>query len=265
VRVTSADGRTPVVTLRGPGGETITTSAEKRLVTGDGIMAAVGPDPSQTLIAIARPKPGTWQVQPVAGAPAIGKVELAGVLPRARIHVRVTRGAGRTRLLHWSASGLGPDHLTFAERGRDSGHTIGTVSGTAGVLRFVPADALGRARRISAQISDPGGMPATPIRVGAYTAPGPQHGAAIARATLVRHGLHALLRWSAAPGARDYVIAVRGSDGRRQTFFARPGRRSLTIHEVLAFQRFTATIRAEAGPNRLPGPARTVVLAATQR
>ncbi len=55
---------------------------------------------------------------------------------------------------------------------------------------------------------------------------------------------------------------MRGSDGRLQTFFRKPGSRSVLLTNVLPFESFTATVAAEGGPNLLRGPAARARLAA---
>ena len=61
----------------------------------------------------------------------------------------------------------------------------------------------------------------------------------------------ALVTWGAVPGARVYHVKVTGSDGRLETHILKASIHSVPIPNVLAFERFTATVTAVGGKDRL--------------
>ena len=93
------------------------------------------------------------------------------------------------------------------------------------------------------------------LSVGHYSAPRAFRPGRAKHVSFKRNGTGALLKWSAASGARVYRIKIRGSDGRVQTFFRKPGARSVQIANVLPFESFTATVTAVGGADLLTGAA----------
>ena len=257
LRFTSSSG-TPAVTLIAPGGQTYTTpvAAGHIVTSGQQFIAAVAPDPHQVLVLLKHPKGGIWKVQTAPGSPPLSKLEVAGDTPPASVQVKVRHGHGNSWSLAYKIRNHVPGTgVEFVERGHDSTHVLGTVKGAAGTLRFTPQDAVSRARRIIAYLLNAEGVPQRALTVGRYSAPGPQRGARVRGVRIARHGLTAIVTWSAAPGTRLYRIQVRGSDGRLVTVFRKPGSRSVQLTNVLPFDSFTATVTAKGGPNLLSGPA----------
>jgi hypothetical protein len=263
LRITSSSG-TPVVTLSGPGGVTYTTpSTAGHLVTVPGqFMSAVAPDPDQVLVLLRHPKGGTWQIQPAAGSPPITNVEFAEDVAPATVRVRV----GHRRGAKWSLAYrighfIAGTKVQFVERGSDSIHVLGTVGKAKGTVSFTPEEALGRARTVYAYLLNGEGAVVRELTVGHYSAPGAFRPGRPRKAKITRHGASASVTWSAVAGARQYRVLVKGSDGRLQTFFTKPGRRGVQLTNVLPFESFTATVTAEGGRNMLPGPGATARLA----
>ncbi len=265
LRISSGSG-TPVVSISGPGGETFTTPvAPGGVVDSPGrYIAAIAPDTHQVLVLLRHPRGGEWHIAPVPGSPAINKLESSQDLPPATVSAHVShRGQGRSWALAYRVGNFVPGtHVRFVERGRDSTHVLGTVSGARGTLRFVPQEALGRSRRVLAYLLGADGTPLHVLTVTHYSAPGAFRAGRPRGLRLRRQGSTALLTWAAVPGARVYRIKVRGSDGRVLTLTATPRRRGIVIAQVLPFQSFTATVSAAGGLNLLSGPAATVRLAA---
>jgi PKD repeat protein len=263
LRITSPSG-TPVVTLSGPGGQTYTTpSTTGHLVTVPGqFMSAVAPDPHQVLVLLRHPKGGTWHVQPAAGSAPISKLEFAEDVAPATVKVGLRRGHGHKWSLAYRIGHFVPGtKVRFVERGSDSTHVLGTVSGGRGKLSFSPQEALGRSRKIYAYLLDAEGATVRELTVGHYTAPGAFRPGRPRNVRIVRHGTSASITWRPVAGARQYKIVVRGSDGRLETFFRKPRNRSAQLLDVLPFESFSATVTAEGGPNMLPGPKATAKLA----
>jgi hypothetical protein len=69
----------------------------------------------------------------------------------------------------------------------------------------------------------------------------------------LRRGKTAVLSWGAVSGAKVYRVKVTGSDGRIDTFFAKPSQRSETLPGVLPAESFKATITAVGGKDLLEG------------
>jgi len=268
LRFTSSSG-TPVVTLKGPGGQTLTTpSAAGHIVTsGNQLIAAVAPDRHQVLVFLRHPQGGTWQAQALPGSPPIAKLEGAGDVAPAKVKVRVSPGHGRHgkwKLAYRIGHYVPGTHVRFVERGRDSTHVLGTTRGAKGTIAFVPQDAVSRARRIVAYLLSSEGAPQRVLTVGRYLAPGAAKPRRVKHLRIVRHGLAALVSWSPAAGARVYAIKVRGSDGRLETLHATPRHRSVVLTNVLPFESFTVNVTARGGPNMLPGPGATAKLRAVK-
>jgi PKD repeat protein len=262
LRISSSSG-TPVVTLTSPGGQSYTTPATPGQMVGDDghFLSAILPDRNQVMALLRHPQGGEWQIQSAPGSPAFSRLESAAEAPPASVRVHVHRGRGHSWTLAYRiANFVAGSRVRFVERGRDSTHVLGVGGGARGTLRFTPEDALGRSRRIIAYLLNGEGSPVRVLTAGRYTAPGALRGGRVRGLRIVRHGTTALISWSATPGARLYRIRVRGSDGRLETFRHKPSGRSVTLANVLPFERFTATVAAAGGPNVLPGPTATARL-----
>ncbi len=205
-------------------------------------------------------------MQTAPGSPPLSKLEVAGDTPPASVKVKVSHGHGS----RWSLSLQDPQPRARHQRPlRGTGprqhprarHRQGRRAGT---LRFAPQDALSRARRIVAYLLNAEGAPVRVLSGRALLRAGCLRGGRVRAVRIARHGLTALVTWGAATGTRVYRIQVRGSDGRLQTFFRKPGSRSVLLANVLPFETFTATVTARGGPNLLPGPGATVRLGAVK-
>lgn len=264
LRFSSTSG-TPVLTLTSPQGQTYTTPSGPGRIAGSGgqFIAVVSPNPDQVLVMLKQPQPGLWHVQSAAGSPLPSKLESAQDEPAAKVRVRVRRGHGGA----WSLSYAIANHLPgtsvrFVERGRDSTHVLGTVRSAAGALRFSPQVALGRSRRIVADLLDDEGAPVRTLSVGRYTAPAVARPGRVGRIRITRRGSTAIVQWGATSGAREYAVKVRGSDGRLQTLLVGAAHRRVLLSNVLPFENFTVTVSAKGGPDLLAGRPSTGRLAA---
>jgi hypothetical protein len=259
IRLTGTGG-VPVVRLTTPDGRSFETSSDTAKVTGapahNGLPAYIsvqGPDPNQLLIAISHPTAGLWHIAPVPGSPRLTKVEIAGVLAPPAIHIRLRRLRGGLELLSYRASNLGGGRLRFVARGRDSAQLLLATTSSTGTLPFRPADALGRVRLVEADVTGADGIPVESKTVGSFIAPPAIRAGRPANVRIVRQGLHAVVTWSPAAQATHYLITVRGSDGRVEQHLTPARTRRIVIHEVLPFERFTATVIAYGGANGLTG------------
>ncbi len=261
----SSSAGTPVVTIYAPNHQIYTTPSQPGQLntSGGNFISAIAPNTHQVIVFLRHPQGGLYNIQPTAFSAPISSVAAAQDVPPARISIRVRHRGGRTWALMYSIRNyVSGTQVQFVERGRDSTHVLGTARSANGTIAFVPQDAIGRGRTIFAYLRTSSGAPLRTLTVGRYTAPPALRPGRIRRARFTRHGASALLTWSAAPGAREYRVRITGSDGRIVTAFTAPGHRSVALGEVLATERFTATITPLGGPNMLPGRSLTARLGA---
>ncbi len=253
----------PVVTIYAPNHQVYTTPATPgQISTAGGVfISAIAPDGRHVIVFFRHPKGGLYNIQPAAGSAPITSVAAAQDVPPAKIAVRVRHLRGRRWALGYAIKNyVAGTRVQFVERGRDSVHVIATVAHPRGTISFTPQDAIGRSRTIFAYLLSSAGTPLRTMIVGHYVAPPAQRPGRVRTARLSRGGTSALLSWTAAAGAREYFVLVRGSDGRVVSAFTR--RRSLLLAGVLPSTSLTATVTPLGGPNLLPGPRARARLAA---
>lgn len=254
LRISSNSG-TPVVKLIGPNGQSYTTPSQpgKVSMTGNQFIAALGTDPHNVIVYLNSPAGGEWHLKRAPGSAPISKVEEADVSPPPSIKATV-RHRGKHWALSYRAKNLvAGTKVRFYERGKDSIHGLGTVSAAKGSVAFTPTEALGRARKIYATVIAATGVPSQTVTVTSYSAPRPFRPGRPGHARFLRRGNTAVLSWGAVNGAKVYRVKVTGSDGRIDTFFAKPSHRSETLPGVLATESFKATITAVGGKDLLEG------------
>jgi len=268
LRINSPSG-TPVLTLTGPGGQTVLTPVPPATVAaGKQYVSTVMPGhPDQVIVLLEHPQGGEWRIEQSAGSAPLGRVEGARVEPAASISARVhAHGTAPWTLSYKIAHLLAGTHVRFVERGVDSAHVLATVSRSAGTVTFRPEEAPAHARTIFAYVINAEGAVLHALTVGHLTAPTPVRGGRIPRLRIVRRGASsALVSWGAASNAREYRIKVKGSDGLLQTFFRRARARSVTVANVLPFESFTVTVTALGGRELLRGRPATVRLAPVEK
>ncbi|MDE3131605.1 MAG: hypothetical protein KGL16_10675, partial [Acidobacteriota bacterium] len=264
LRISSATG-TPVVRITGPAGVDLTTPSQPGTATGVNgrYVAVLAPVPHQVVVLLEHPAGGTYVIQPVTGSPAVTNIQNSVQVGPAHAQVRVRRaGHGRYTLSYRISNLLAGARVQFAERGRDSGHTLGVARRATGAIGFTPQDALGRSRTIYATFLSANGAATRTVVVGHYTAPAAARGGVIRAARFARSGAGAaVVMWTAANGAKEYRVAIRGSDGRLIDAVVPARSRRLALTGVLSTASFRGTVTALGGPNLLPGPARRVSLA----
>ncbi len=265
LRVFSSTG-TPVFTLIGPNGKSYATPAVAgQLVTVPGqFMSAIGPNPGEVLVLLRNPAGGEWKLQPAPGSPPISKLETAQETPPASVSVHVSHGHGHGAKwsLAYKVGGLAAGtKVRLVERGKDSAHVLGTVSAARGTIHFTPAEGLSRPRKLLAYLINAEGATVREMTVGHYTAPAVFRPGKPGKVHFVRHGLTATVSWGAVAGVRSYHVKVRGSDGRLETVFRKPSSRTVTLTNVLPFERFSATVVAVGGHDMLAGRPATATLA----
>ncbi len=266
LRIGSGSG-IPIVHLKGPGGQIFTTPATPgQIVTsGNEFISAIGPDAHETIVFLRNPKGGQWLLQPAPGSAPITKLEVAQDVPPATIEAHVKhKRANRWSLAYKVANFVPGMHVRFVERGRDTTHMLGTVGAARGTLTFSSEEGLSRSRTIDAYLLNAEGMPRRELTVTHYLAPAAGRGGSVRGVRFVRHGSTALVSWPAVAGTRAYRIKIRGTDGRVQTLWRKPSRRSVQIVGVLPFDSYTATVVAEGGHYLLAGRSATGRLTAVK-
>jgi hypothetical protein len=256
LRIGSASG-TPVVHIKGPGGQIFTTPSKPgQIVTvGNEFIAAIAPDTHEVIVFLRNPKGGEWQLQSLPGSAPVTKLESAQDVPPARIKASVRHKHGKRYSLAYKIANFVPGtHVRFVERGRDTTHVLGTVGNAHGTLTFSPQEGLSRSRAIIAYVLNKESLPTRTLTVAHYSAPGAARAGRVRKVKFARHGSAGLITWSAAPSAREYRIKVRGGDGRVQTFFRKASGRSVAVTGLIPTDAYSATVVARGGPNLLPGP-----------
>ena len=98
------------------------------------------------------------------------------------------------------------------------------------------------------------GTPKAAVTVARFIAPPAVRAGRPGRVLIARRGANAVVRWGAAPNARQYVVIVRGTDGRVNQFVTGGATRTVTIVRALPFDAYSASVHAIGGPNMLAGP-----------
>ena len=246
---------TPVVTIYAPNGQICTTPATSGQIStaGGEFISAIAPDGHSVIVFFRHPRSGLYNIQPTAGSAPITSVAAAQDVPPARITMKVRHAHGRRWSLRYRIKNyVAGTRVQFVERGRDSVNVISTVRRASGTVVFTPRDAVGRARTIFAYLQTSAGAPLRTMTVGRYVAPPAQRPGRVRHAHFSRGASTAVLSWTAAPGARQYRVLIRGSDGRVVSAFTT--RRRVVLTGALPTFGFKATVTPLGGPNMLPGP-----------
>ena len=246
-------GAAPAVTLRGPGGFTLSAPAAGAVLE-RGRLAFRNADDATTYFAVGRPRTGRWTLTTDPGSAAIAQLRSADLLPAVRVRARVS-GRGRVRRLRYAVSRRPGLRVTFLERSGAGVQRIAATRGGRGTSRFRPAAARGLRRRVVALI-ERAGLPEDQRTVDRFRARTPRPGRP--RRLRVRlRGRTAVIRWSRARGAVRHELRVRVSDGRTLLFLPHRARR-VRVGAIARRDRVRATVRGldaagRAGPARRAG------------
>jgi hypothetical protein len=215
----------PRVTLRGPGGATITTPADASEATRTPFaLAFTNTAARTTYVALKAPRAGEWTAVPVGEADVIAEVTAAPMLAPVRLRASVERGVGRGRQLRYAAELRRGQRVRFVEQGEGVARTIGAARSRRGTLAFQPAPGPGGRRTITAYVEQDG-VPREQRVVARYTAPAPQRPGRPARVIATRDGARGLaIRWSRGARSARTAITVVTTDGRRLFFTTRSTR-----------------------------------------
>jgi hypothetical protein len=252
----------PEVRLRGPKWVDVSTP-EAGDSTADGpgyFISKVTPD-DKTYIAIGKPPKGRYRITELPGSAAVTGIGVGEGLPAKMARGKVT-GTGRKRTLSYDVPRIPGVKVVFVERGgpddpdepgESVDEVIGQTRGGKGKLRFTPAEAKVRKRRVEAVIVNQGATfetePVDRFRTGAFKRlPGPNVNAR-------RRGGRLLVHWSNVAGAIGYRVVVDLADSPTRSFDHKRGARSLKLRGISKQDAGRIEVRAvsEAGYIGRPG------------
>jgi hypothetical protein len=189
----------------------------------------------------------------------VTRLKVAPILPKVHVHTSVT-GTGRARTLHWTASNLDGQRLTFLERSKSVTHTIGSTTKRSGHMALFAANGPAGRRNIEADFTDRG-APVSHSVVGHYNAPGFIKPGRVKHLRIRRHGKSATVRWHKAARAQGYVATIKGTDGRKELRFTAASVRHFTVKDLEPYAGFKVTVRAYYGSTHETGRAAHATLA----
>jgi hypothetical protein len=253
VGVIGRDGP-PHVALVGPDGTRVEPEPSAPVNTGKAF-AFQSLEKRLTWFAVKAPAAGVWKVVPEADSTPITALRTANGLPDAKVTAKVTRGAGRKRVLTYNITPLKGQTVAFAEQGkRGLGAAIGDVKArTKGTLTFTPTAGQGGPRTIIAQVAQRG-IPRKTLTVARYIAPAPPRPAK-PRVKARRSGTKLIVTWPKDAESRRFAVNATLSDGR--VLVLAPRAPKVTISGVAKSTSATITVRGE-DRNRIAGPRATV-------
>jgi hypothetical protein len=231
-------GAPPHVSLVGPGGVRVDAPASGSAQAPGAIVFHTA-DTNTTYFVVKKPAAGAWQVVPQADSVPVTGVQAANGLEQPQITGHVTRGSGGKRVLSYKIKAIPGQQVTFAEQGKQAAQQIGKARGTAGTLRFTPADGPGGTRKIIAMVASYG-KPRKTVTVTSYVAPPPAKPATPKHLKATRGTKAMTITWSAAKNAKRYEIRATLSDGR--VILVRQKGTRLAIPAVANATRATITV-----------------------
>lgn len=251
-------GGAPRVAVHGPAGESVTSTAAGVLRSG---RFAVIPDPSTdtTYVLIAKPHGGIWTVRAAPGSVPIGSVQASESLPPPSVSATVS-GKGRHRRLVYRIRPIRGQQVEFSELAGRASHYLGTARGGRGVIAFVPLAGRGGPRAIQAQVFE-NGMPRARLVVAHYVAPATPLLGKPGHVRLSRRGGSLVVRWTAAFGARHYLVRVSMDGGQRFAYLVPARRRRVVVPGLFGRSRAAVTVAA-LDPLNHPGRAASASLGA---
>jgi hypothetical protein len=237
IRVTGTGG-VPGITVSGPGGVSIASDPLNpgAPVAKDGVLLIPNGDDSTATVLIANPAGGAYTVTGNGGT--ITRIDKADGLPSltfggggatARAAAGSTptvTGKGRHRTLSYRIAHLDPSQERVELFESSAGgvlHKLGDAK-AHGPLPFTVADGPGGTREVLAVVTR-GGVPAQRTAIAHFVAPGPITPGRPRSVRVVRTASRLTVRWKAAANAARYVVRVKLSDGRTDTYGVKAGRR----------------------------------------
>ena len=226
VRLDGAGGA-PKVLVTGPGGQSLTLSADG--MTRAGALVGLRADEfGATFIGLDHARQGTYTITPLPGSVALRTISTTKPGYDTNFTGRLT-AAGSHRTLHYDARKPGGgQRVTFYEEGAGVMHRLGASTGGQGAIRFTPAPGPGGERTIVAGATVDG-SPIQNQTIARFHFAGTGRAGRPRRVTVRRVGRTVSVRWSAVAGTVRYGVVVDRSDGSQQRLVLSARRRSLRI------------------------------------
>ncbi len=260
VRLTGAGGA-PEVSVRTPGGETITSQSNKMLHSGH-LSATAAEKYDATWIGVEHAKPGTYQIVSQPGSPTITGLAETRYEPGAGVSGKLSH-RGRRYVLRYDAGHAADQKVTFVEKGHDTMRPLRTVSGGRGTIAFEPELGNAGRREIVAEV-EVGGLPAAPQKIASFFAPGPRRAGKVTHMRVTRAGNALAISWHASANAKRYTVTVAVNGGGVQTLPVKATSHHVTVQGVPATSAGKVEVIA-VGPLGDHGGAGTARFRATSR
>jgi hypothetical protein len=253
-------GAAPRVTLRSPSGKTYDFTDATAPVKVPGAGGQVMEQQDRTVVALKAPEAGRWTAQLAPGSPAVVRVALSRVLPKAKVTAKVS-GHGSTRTLTYDVAKLAGQEVRFVEDAPGGLKSIGVVKGGGrGTLRYALGEATGTTRKVVAQVTQDG-LPRANLTVATYRAANPKVGRTPG-VRVRRDGTRAIVTWKTASLATHYVVSVLSSDGGRTAYLPpAKGKKRQVVSGVARGEGLTVAV-VGVSPRGAKGPAGRATLKA---
>jgi Concanavalin A-like lectin/glucanases superfamily len=230
IRLTGAGGA-PEVSVRTPGGETITSQANKMFRKGH-LSAITSEKYKATWLGVEDAKPGTYEIISQPGSPAITGVAETHYEPEAGVSGKLTH-KGRRYVLHYNAGQASGQKVTFIERGKTTMRPLRTVSGGKGTIVFEPALAHAGEREIVASV-EVGGIPASPQTLARFSASPPPRAGQVTHVRVTRGRGAISVSWRKAPFATSYSVILKQQGGGVRTLRVKGNAHSARLQNIIA-------------------------------
>jgi hypothetical protein len=246
-------GAPPLVDVQGPGGLMLTTPTSADAKLEDNGHAIVLRDPtSNTTFVELTPQTGTYTGTMQPGSAEVTSSSEATALPEPTITASVS-GHGTRRVLHWHATTVPGQTLTFAVAAPSGTRTLATTAAAKGSMPFTVAAGLAGLGAVTAHVEQ-NGFSQEGFQVATFQAPVAAPPAAPRRLSIRRAGDSIHIAWRA-DGATvsSYTVQVATSGGLKDVVpVAAP---SLTLGGILPADTVTAQVIAVGTEGQRSAPA----------
>lgn len=243
-------GGAPDVTVRGPGGQVVSSAApsEAGYVAG-----AAGADAAW--VVLNEPQGGDWTVEPNSGSPAISEVLVSDGYEPAKVKkARVKRGRISYRITNLGSG----QKIVFRESGKFGTNVIGSTTKKRGSLRFKPSRGPGGKRKVVA-LTTRDGLITDRKQIGSYRAPNPPRPGPVGRLRARRSGSKVTVTFRPKGAVAQSTVHVRGKRGTELARLVKGRKGKVRFSGVRWDPRLKVTVRSYARDGRA-GPSRKVTV-----
>jgi hypothetical protein len=201
-------GGAPRVRVVGPHGERFVTPAGTGLLKTAAAIIVPVDQLTTTYVYLHKPRPGTWQVEPLPASVAIQRLETARQLPESRVRAKVRRKGGKV-LVKWKSRRVPGQKIQLVDRAAGVATTIQALTAKRkGSVRFKPKNPLARRRTIEAVLLQ-NGSPRPPLTVAHYKLRKLKLPGRVRKPTAKRTKQGLAVRWRKARRAAAYRVTVK--------------------------------------------------------